>query len=71
MEERIQEASHVVRRPKIVEFVGADDTPLKVSDIPIDKPLFEPYPSEIILQSYEPFQTYEIVVSFRNNDKVG
>ncbi|KAJ3416712.1 hypothetical protein HDV05_000542 [Chytridiales sp. JEL 0842] len=78
MEERIKEASHVNSsssssyKPKIVELVGGDDlssTTTKVSDIPLDKPLFQAYPSEIILQSYEAFQTYEITISFRNNDK--
>ncbi|KAJ3029566.1 UNVERIFIED_CONTAM: hypothetical protein HDU68_011780 [Siphonaria sp. JEL0065] len=55
--------------PRIVALVAAADALSKASDVSIDRPLFEPRPAEVILQSYEPFTTYEVVIAFRNNDK--
>ena len=36
----------------------------------VDEPMFQPYPSEMFFQKYEPFNTYEIPLLLRNNDKV-
>ena len=36
----------------------------------IDEPLFQPYPSDITFQKFEPFNTYEVPLLLRNNDKV-
>ena len=36
----------------------------------VDEPMFQPYPSEIYFQKFEPFNTYEIPLLLRNNDKV-
>ncbi|KAJ3287536.1 hypothetical protein HK104_008544 [Borealophlyctis nickersoniae] len=70
--ERLAQASYQVHIPKIVELVGDPETAVKnCSDMPIDRPLFEAFPSMIVLQNYVPFQEYEIIVNFRNNDKVG
>lgn len=41
------------------------------SAVDVDKPLFQPFPSEILFHSYEPFKEYEAVLRLRNNDKVG
>ncbi|KAJ3142605.1 hypothetical protein HK100_000034 [Physocladia obscura] len=70
-EERLINASFhsQQQKPKIIELVSSSDSITKISEVPIDRPLFEPLPSEIILQSYKPFQNYEVVISFRNNDK--
>lgn len=38
--------------------------------MPIDQPLFQPYPSEVVFHSYEPFKTYETTLRLRNNDTV-
>eukprot|EP00118_Oscarella_pearsei_P011192 m.73261 g.73261 ORF g.73261 m.73261 type:complete len:153 (+) comp35835_c0_seq1:61-519(+) len=38
--------------------------------IDLDEPLFQPSPSEVIFQKFEPRQTYEIHLLLRNNDKV-
>jgi hypothetical protein len=38
--------------------------------VPIDKPLFQPSPARVCLQSFEPFKTYEVLINFRNIDKV-
>lgn len=56
--------------PRIVEVLMRPDGPIKDSQVPLDKPLFEPWPPQVILQGYEPFQTYEIPLKFRNVDKV-
>ena len=36
----------------------------------IEIPLFQPFPSEIVFQNYEPFETYTVPLNLRNNDKV-
>ena len=36
----------------------------------MDVPLFQPFPSEIIFQNYNPGETYEVPLTLRNNDKV-
>ena len=36
----------------------------------IQMPLFQPFPSEIVFQNYEPFETYTVPLNLRNNDKV-
>lgn len=36
----------------------------------IEEPLFQPFPSDIVFQNFEPFQTYEVPLQLRNNDKV-
>ena len=36
----------------------------------IDDPLFQPFPSEVVFQNYEPFQTYEVPLVLRNSDSV-
>ena len=40
------------------------------SAIDIDQALFQPFPSEITFQSYEPHQTYEFPLYLRNLDVV-
>jgi hydrocephalus-inducing protein len=32
--------------------------------------MFQPYPSEIYFQKFEPFNVYEVPLQLRNNDKV-
>ena len=36
----------------------------------IEEPLFQPFPSDIVFQNFEPFQIYEVPLQLRNNDKV-
>ena len=36
----------------------------------IDEAIFQPFPSELIFQNFKPFQTYQIPLELRNNDKV-
>lgn len=36
----------------------------------VEEPLFQPFPSDIVFQNFEPFETYEVPLQLRNNDKV-
>ena len=36
----------------------------------VDEPMFQPYPSEIYFQKFEPYNVYEVPLLLRNNDKV-
>lgn len=36
----------------------------------IEEPLFQPFPSDIVFQNFNPFETYQIPLQLRNNDKV-
>lgn len=40
------------------------------SQVNIDEPLFQPFPSEVYFQNFEPFETYQVPLILRNNDKV-
>ena len=40
------------------------------SAVDVNQALFQPFPSEIIFQHYEPHQMYEIPISLRNLDVV-
>ena len=40
------------------------------SQVNIDEPLFQPFPSEVYFQNFEPFETYQVPLVLRNNDKV-
>lgn len=37
--------------------------------MPVDEPLFQPFPPEVTFFDYEPFKTYESLLYLRNNDK--
>lgn len=39
--------------------------------VPVDEPIFQPFPPEVTFHTYEPFKTYEATIYFRNNDTVG
>ncbi|CAF1106189.1 unnamed protein product [Rotaria sordida] len=57
--------------PKIIALSDMSETSLQtISKVDIDEPLFQPYPSDITFQKYEPFKTYEVPLLLRNNDKV-
>jgi hypothetical protein len=69
-QERLSRLLHSTHVPDIVELVGAEDVSQKNYAVPLDKPLFEPFPKEIVFQGYSAFKVYEVVISFRNNDHV-
>ncbi|CAF3321831.1 unnamed protein product [Rotaria socialis] len=57
--------------PKIISLSDMAETSLQTTTkVDIDEPLFQPYPSDITFQKYEPFNTYEVPLLLRNNDKV-
>lgn len=43
---------------------------LQFSQVNIDEPMFQPFPSEIYFQNFEPYEVYEVPLILRNNDKV-
>ncbi|TPX54724.1 hypothetical protein PhCBS80983_g05802 [Powellomyces hirtus] len=68
--ECLAQASHSSFTPRIIELIDDAEAATKPCQVPMDKPLFQPFPSTIKLQSYKPFQTYDVVINFRNNDKI-
>lgn len=58
---------------EIISFDNIVDQPPNQRDfrVPLDEPLFKPLPTQIHLQNFKPFQTYDVLISFRNMDKVG
>jgi len=40
------------------------------SAVPVEEPLFQPFPPEVVFAGYRPFEVYEATLSLRNNDKV-
>ncbi|XP_055955951.1 hydrocephalus-inducing protein-like [Patella vulgata] len=63
--------THIMKIPRKTELLDMGETSLqKFSQINIDEPMFQPYPSEIFFQNYEPHQIYEVPLTLRNNDKV-
>lgn len=60
-----------MRVPKIIEFLDLTEfSHYKESTVDIDEPVFQPYPSRLVFQNYKPYETYEIPLVLRNNDKV-
>lgn len=44
--------------------------PSQDCSLDIDQALFQPFPSEVVFQQFEPHHTYEFPLALRNNDKV-
>ncbi|CAH8559949.1 unnamed protein product [Schistosoma mattheei] len=42
----------------------------KTTSFPVNRPFFQPFPSELIFQRYEPGKSYELPLVLRNMDKV-
>ena len=69
-EERLQ-ATKQMHSPKITQLLDmAENTLQKFSDVDVDNALFQPFPSEIYFQNFEPTMTYEVALTLRNNDSV-
>uniref|UniRef100_H2XZ27 Hydin adenylate kinase-like domain-containing protein n=1 Tax=Ciona intestinalis TaxID=7719 RepID=H2XZ27_CIOIN len=63
--------THEMRLPRVVALLDMSETThQKVSYVDIEEAMFQPFPSEIYFQNFEPFQTYEVPLLVRNNDKV-
>lgn len=41
------------------------------SAVPVEEPLFQPFPNKVTFQGYEANGTYTATLALRNNDKVG
>jgi hypothetical protein len=39
--------------------------------VPVDEPIFQPFPPEVSYHAYEPFKEYKALLYLRNNDTVG
>ncbi|XP_035827636.1 hydrocephalus-inducing protein [Aplysia californica] len=63
--------THIMKVPRKTELLDMGDTSLqKFSKVNIDEPMFQPFPSEIYFQNFNPFEVYEVPLTLRNNDKV-
>uniref|UniRef100_G1MRN0 HYDIN axonemal central pair apparatus protein n=1 Tax=Meleagris gallopavo TaxID=9103 RepID=G1MRN0_MELGA len=64
-------STHSTRRPRIVQLLDMSDTShQKFSSVDLDQTLFQPFPSEVVFQSYVPCEVYEVPLVLRNNDRV-
>jgi hydrocephalus-inducing protein len=64
-------STHEMYIPQIIELLDMGETSLqKNTTLPVDEPMFQPFPSEIFFQKYDKFNTYEVPLLLRNNDKV-
>nr|XP_006823299.1 PREDICTED: hydrocephalus-inducing protein homolog [Saccoglossus kowalevskii] len=63
--------THEMRLPRIIELLDMGDTThQKFTQLDVDEPMFQPFPSDITFQQYEPCEVYEVPLLLRNNDKV-
>ncbi|KAM6352746.1 hydrocephalus-inducing protein homolog isoform 6-T13 [Alca torda] len=59
-----------MRRPRIIQLLDISETShQKFSAVDLEQSLFQPFPSEVIFQSYVPCEVYEVPLILRNNDK--
>ncbi|CAM9537111.1 unnamed protein product, partial [Discosporangium mesarthrocarpum] len=59
------------KTPRIIEFLNLEDNTMAVkSTVGLNEPLFQPYPSRLCFEGYEPFGQHDKVIFFRNNDSV-
>ncbi len=56
-------------RPKSPQIVEKVDATIN-SVVNPSEPLFQPFPPEIIFKGYQPYESYEVNLTLRNNDKV-
>ena len=55
--------------PEILEFLNIEDySAQKQCTVPLEYPLFQPYPADLVFRNFEPFGTYHQRLYFRNND---
>uniref|UniRef100_A0A8C2Z802 HYDIN/VesB/CFA65-like Ig-like domain-containing protein n=1 Tax=Cyclopterus lumpus TaxID=8103 RepID=A0A8C2Z802_CYCLU len=69
-EERLANTDNM-QPPCILELLDMSKTTHhKLSLVDLDQPLFQPYPSELVLQNFTPAQTYMLPLRLDNRDKV-
>ena len=60
-----------LRRPRVVGLLNMSEfTHHTDSIVPLEEPLFQPSPPEVIFDSFEPHGKYTTTLRFRNNDNV-
>ncbi|NXL46323.1 HYDIN protein, partial [Podilymbus podiceps] len=60
-----------MRRPRIIQLLDMSEAShQKFSAVDLEQSLFQPFPSEVIFQSYVPCKVYEVPLILRNKDKV-
>ena len=60
-----------MRVPQIIELLDMSEQTLqKFTTMEVERPLFQPFPSDIVFQNFEPFETYEVPLQLRNNDRI-
>ena len=61
-----------MRVPEVIELLDMSEMTLqKNTAVDLEGPLFQPFPSEIVFQNFEPQQLYRVPLHLRNNDHVG
>ncbi|CAH8527146.1 unnamed protein product [Schistosoma turkestanicum] len=69
-----EELYHQLFYSHIPETLALHDMSLisdqKTTSFPVTRPLFQPFPSELVFQRYEPGKSYELPLILRNLDKV-
>jgi hypothetical protein len=66
-----EEKANDVDAVKIVALLNmADFTHHTKTQVPLDRPLFQPTPTRLTYRDYEPFKTYKSVISLQNQDNV-
>ncbi|XP_009881567.1 PREDICTED: hydrocephalus-inducing protein homolog [Charadrius vociferus] len=60
-----------MRRPRIIQLLDMSEAShQKFSALDLEQCLFQPFPSEVVFQSYVPCEVYEVPLILRNSDKV-
>ncbi|XP_029646623.2 hydrocephalus-inducing protein-like [Octopus sinensis] len=69
-EERLTN-TRTMRIPEKLQLLEIGDTVHhKISTVNINEPIFQPFPSEIFFQQYEPFKVYEVSLLLENKDRI-
>ncbi|KAJ3270503.1 hypothetical protein HDV01_007759 [Terramyces sp. JEL0728] len=56
--------------PEVIALVDDTENIIQNCKVPFERPLFQPEPSSIRLEYFSPFKSYELLINFRNMDKV-
>ena len=60
-----------LKRPRIVQLFNMSEFTHNVeSVVPLDEPLFQPSPPEVVFDAFEAHSKYTATLRFRNNDSV-
>uniref|UniRef100_A0A1I8IBX3 MSP domain-containing protein n=1 Tax=Macrostomum lignano TaxID=282301 RepID=A0A1I8IBX3_9PLAT len=63
--------THNMQLPKKLNLLDMGETThQRFSQVDIEEPIFQPYPSELVFVNYEPNIAHELPLLLRNNDKV-